>query len=90
MARRAVSDPCWAEQAVPCCTLGVPTFQEQVMQLQINVAAGPSAGEGDREPCRAMAARKRKGGLEPFQRRLIDGMRERGYPRASRSRYSPR
>ena len=27
-----------------------------------------------------MAAWKRKGGLEPFQRRLIDGMRERGYP----------
>jgi error-prone DNA polymerase len=27
-----------------------------------------------------MAAWKRKGGLEPFQRQLIDGMRERGYP----------
>jgi error-prone DNA polymerase len=29
-----------------------------------------------------MAAWKRKGGLEPFERRLIDGMRERGYEEA--------
>jgi hypothetical protein len=59
-------------------TLGVPIFQEQVMQLAI-VAAGFSPGEADRLR-RAMAAWKRKGGLEPFQRQLIDGMRERGYP----------
>ena len=59
-------------------TLGVPIFQEQVMQLAI-VAAGFSPGEADGLR-RAMAAWKRKGGLEPFQRRLIDGMRERGYP----------
>ena len=50
------------------------------MQLAI-VAAGFSPGEADRLR-RAMAAWKRKGGLEPFQRRLIDGMRERGYPEA--------
>jgi error-prone DNA polymerase len=58
-------------------TLGVPIFQEQVMQLAI-VAAGFSPGEADRLR-RAMAAWKRKGGLAPFERRLIDGMRERGY-----------
>jgi error-prone DNA polymerase len=58
-------------------TLGVPIFQEQVMQLAI-VAAGFSPGEADRLR-RAMAAWKRKGGLEPFHRQLIDGMRERGY-----------
>jgi error-prone DNA polymerase len=58
-------------------TLGVPIFQEQVMRLAI-VAAGFSAGQAD-ELRRAMAAWKRKGGLEPFQRRLVDGMRERGY-----------
>jgi error-prone DNA polymerase len=58
-------------------TLGVPIFQEQVMQLAI-VAAGFSPGEADRLR-RAMAAWKRKGGLEPFQKQLIDGMRERGY-----------
>ncbi len=59
-------------------TLGVPIFQEQVMKIAM-VAAGFSAGQAD-ELRRAMAAWKRKGGLEPFQQRLIDGMRERGYP----------
>ncbi|MCB1735321.1 MAG: error-prone DNA polymerase [Gammaproteobacteria bacterium] len=58
-------------------TLGVPIFQEQVMQLAM-VAAGFSAGEAD-QLRRAMAAWKRRGGLEPFERKLIDGMRERGY-----------
>jgi DNA-directed DNA polymerase III PolC len=58
-------------------TLGVPIFQEQVMQLAI-VAAGFSPGEADGLR-RAMAAWKRKGGLEPFQRKLIDGMRAKGY-----------
>src|SRR6202042_1385706 len=59
-------------------TLGVPIFQEQVMQLAI-VAAGFTPGEADGLR-RAMAAWKRKGGLEPFERQLIDGMRGRGYP----------
>jgi error-prone DNA polymerase len=58
-------------------TLGVPIFQEQVMQLAI-VAAGFTPGEADRLR-RAMAAWKRRGGLGPFEQRLIDGMRERGY-----------
>jgi error-prone DNA polymerase len=59
-------------------TLGVPIFQEQVMQLAV-VAAGFTPGEADRLR-RAMAAWKRKGGLEPFERQLIDGMHERDYP----------
>ncbi|MFU8821212.1 MAG: error-prone DNA polymerase [Gammaproteobacteria bacterium] len=58
-------------------TLGVPIFQEQVMQLAI-VAAGFSAGEAD-QLRRAMAAWRRKGGLGPFEQRLIEGMRRRGY-----------
>ncbi len=58
-------------------TLGVPIFQEQVMQLAI-VAAGFTPGEADRLR-RAMAAWKRKGGLGPFEQRLIEGMRARGY-----------
>ena len=58
-------------------TLGVPIFQEQVMQLAI-VAAGFTAGEADRLR-RAMAAWKRRGGLGQFEQKLIDGMRERGY-----------
>ncbi len=74
----AVTYPSKEVEAVLKRTLGVPIFQEQVMQLAI-VAAGFSPGEADGLR-RAMAAWKRKGGLEPFQRRLIDGMRERGYP----------
>jgi error-prone DNA polymerase len=58
-------------------TLGVPIFQEQVMQLAV-VAAGFTPGEADKLR-RSMAAWRRKGGLEAFERRLIDGMRERGY-----------
>jgi error-prone DNA polymerase len=59
-------------------TLGVPIFQEQVMQLAI-VAAGFTPGEAD-QLRRAMAAWKRKGGLGHFEERLTRGMRERGYP----------
>jgi error-prone DNA polymerase len=58
-------------------TLGVPIFQEQVMQLAV-VAAGFTAGESD-QLRRSMAAWKRKGGLEHLERRLLDGMRANGY-----------
>jgi error-prone DNA polymerase len=58
-------------------TLGVPIFQEQVMSLAV-VAAGFTPGESDALR-RAMAAWRRKGGLEPFEKRLKDGMRARGY-----------
>jgi error-prone DNA polymerase len=58
-------------------TLGVPIFQEQVMQLAV-VAAGFTPGEADRLR-RAMAAWKRRGGLGPFEEKLIQGMRQRGY-----------
>jgi error-prone DNA polymerase len=47
------------------------------MQLAI-VAAGFTPGEAD-QLRRAMAAWKRKGGLEPFRERLLSGMRDRGY-----------
>ena len=67
-----------ALQAVLERTLGVPIFQEQAMQIAI-VAAGFTPGEAD-QLRRAMAAWKKKGGLEPFRERLLDGMRERGYP----------
>ncbi|MDN7465981.1 error-prone DNA polymerase [Burkholderia gladioli] len=60
-------------------TLGVPIFQEQVMQVAM-LAAGFSAGEAD-QLRRAMAAWKRKGGLEPYHDRLVDGMLARGYDR---------
>ena len=58
-------------------TLGVPIFQEQVMQLAV-VAAGFTPGEAD-QLRRAMAAWRRQGSLEPFEERLIAGMRERHY-----------
>jgi error-prone DNA polymerase len=61
-------------------TLGVPIFQEQVMQLAI-VAAGFTPGESDRLR-RSMAAWKRKGGLQHFEQRLIDGMAARGLSEA--------
>jgi error-prone DNA polymerase len=61
-------------------TLGVPIFQEQVMQIAM-VAAGFTAGEAD-QLRRAMAAWKRKGGLEKYYDRIVNGMTERGYDKA--------
>ena len=58
-------------------TLGVPLFQEQVMELAM-VAADYSPGEAD-QLRRSMAAWKRHGGLEPHRERLIDGMLRNGY-----------
>jgi error-prone DNA polymerase len=58
-------------------TLGVPIFQEQVMQVAI-LAAGFTAGEAD-QLRRAMAAWKRKGGLGKYYDRIVLGMQERGY-----------
>jgi error-prone DNA polymerase len=60
-------------------TLGVPIFQEQVIELAM-VAAGFSAGEAD-QLRRAMAAWRRRGGLEHFESKLIDGMLSRGHDR---------
>lgn len=61
-------------------TLGVPVFQEQVMQISI-LAAGFTPGEADGLR-RAMAAWKRKGGLEKYYGRIVDGMTSRGYEKA--------
>jgi len=72
-----VTYPSEAVKGVLERTLGVPIFQEQVMQLAV-VAAGFSPGEADHLR-RSMAAWKRKGGLAHLETRLISGMRERGY-----------
>jgi len=61
-------------------TLGVPLFQEQVMQLAI-LAANYSPGEAD-QLRRSMAAWKRHGGLDPHQQRLREGMLRNGYSEA--------
>ena len=58
-------------------TLGIPIFQEQVMELSM-LAAGFSAEQAD-ELRRAMAAWKRKGGLGPFEQKLTQGMLKNGY-----------
>ncbi|WP_417791033.1 error-prone DNA polymerase [Stutzerimonas xanthomarina] len=58
-------------------TLGVPLFQEQVMELAI-VAAEYTADEADKLR-RAMAAWKRHGSLEPHRVRLSERMLARGY-----------
>ncbi len=58
-------------------TLGVPVFQEQVMELAM-VAAGFSPGEAD-ELRRSMAAWRRVGTVERFRQRLMQGMEDNGY-----------
>ncbi|MDB5912839.1 MAG: dnaE2 [Ramlibacter sp.] len=58
-------------------TLGIPIFQEQVMQISM-IAAGFSADEAD-QLRRSMAAWKRSGGVHKFQDRLINGMVAKGY-----------
>jgi error-prone DNA polymerase len=58
-------------------TLGVPVFQEQVMQISI-LAAGFTPGEADGLR-RSMAAWKRKGGLAHYHAKIVDGMTSRGY-----------
>ena len=75
--REAITYPSEDVKAALSRTLGVPIFQEQVMQLAM-LAAGFSAGEAD-QLRRAMAAWKRKGGLEKFHDKLINGMLARGY-----------
>ena len=72
--------PSDAVREVLARTLGVPIFQEQVIKLAM-VAAGFSAGEADGLR-RAMAAWRRRGGLEPYRDKLMQGMAERGYPQA--------
>ena len=60
-------------------TLGVPIFQEQVMQIAI-LAAGFTPGEAD-QLRRSMAAWKYHGDVSIFYDRLVNGMVERGYER---------
>ena len=58
-------------------TLGVPIFQEQAMRLAV-VAAGFTPGEAD-QLRRAMGAWRRKGVIEVFRQKLLEGMRRNGY-----------
>lgn len=58
-------------------TLGVPIFQEQVIQLTM-VAAGFSGGEAD-QLRRAMASWGKNGDLYQFKEKLLNGMLSNGY-----------
>ena len=60
-----------------CRTLGVPIFQEQAMQLAV-VAAGFTPGEAD-QLRRAMGAWRRRGVIDRFYKKFIDGMLDNGY-----------
>ncbi len=73
----AVAYPSDDVRAVLERTLGVPLFQEQVMQLAV-VAAGYSGGEAD-QLRRSMAAWKRHGDIEKHRARITQGMLARGY-----------
>jgi error-prone DNA polymerase len=73
----SVSYPSAALRTVLQRTLGVPIFQEQVMQIAV-VAADFTPGDADGLR-RAMAAWKRRGGLEPYRERLLSGMARNGY-----------
>jgi len=59
-------------------TLGVPIFQEQVMQLAID-AAGFTPGQAD-QLRRSMAAWRRRGDLRKHQDALVCALTTRGYP----------
>ncbi|MGQ0528764.1 MAG: error-prone DNA polymerase [Panacagrimonas sp.] len=61
-------------------TLGVPLFQEQVMQIAID-GAGFTPGEAD-QVRRSMAAWKRHGGLTHFRDKLLCGMAANGFDAA--------
>ncbi len=58
-------------------TLGVPIFQEQAMQIAVK-AGGFTPDEAD-QLRRSMAAWRRKGGINHFHAKLVDGMMARGY-----------
>ena len=59
-------------------TLGIPIFQEQVMQLAIE-AAGFSPGQAD-QLRRSMAAWRRRGDLKKHQDALVRALTTNGYP----------
>lgn len=77
--RQPVTYPSEALREALGRTMGVPVFQEQVMQIAV-LAAGFTPGEAD-QLRRAMAAWRRKGGLQQYYGKIVDGMTSRGYTR---------
>ncbi|MGB3725481.1 MAG: error-prone DNA polymerase [Glaciecola sp.] len=75
--KEQVSYPSSEVERVLSRTMGVPIFQEQVIQLAM-VAAGFTGGEAD-QLRRAMASWKKDGSLHKFRQKLIQGMTARDY-----------
>ncbi|MDL4774394.1 error-prone DNA polymerase [Actinomadura xylanilytica] len=61
-------------------TLGVPLFQEQMMQLAVDCAGFTPAGADELR--QAMGSKRAPERVERLRRRLLDGMAERGIPAA--------
>ena len=68
----------------PCLkkTLGVPLFQEQLMQMAIDVA-GFTPGESD-QLRQAMGSKRSRARMAAMRERLLVGMAERGHHRRRR------
>ncbi|BFT32126.1 error-prone DNA polymerase [Alteromonas sp. D210916BOD_24] len=75
--KQVITYPSQEVESVLSRTMGVPIFQEQVIQLAM-VAAGFSGGEAD-QLRRAMASWKKDGRIFEFRDKLIKGMIEKGY-----------
>ena len=75
--KEPVSYPSNDVEQVLSRTMGVPIFQEQVIQLAM-VAAGFTGGEAD-QLRRAMASWKKDGRIYEFKDKLISGMTAKGY-----------
>src|SRR5690606_15829513 len=72
----AIDSPTPAIAKVLTRTLGAPIFQEQAMQIAM-VAADFTPDEAG-QLRRSMAAWRRKGGVDAFHDRLINGMKKNG------------
>jgi len=75
--KEAVEYPSGGVQEILSPTLGVPLFQEQVMELVIHAGYTPDEADGLR---RSMAAWRRGGDMEPHRARIRELMTAKGYP----------
>lgn len=76
--KEAPSYPNEAVKKILAPTLGVPIFQEQVMELAVT-AAGFSPGEADQIRRALGSWKKDKNAMAAFGKRLVGGMRNNGY-----------
>jgi error-prone DNA polymerase len=79
--REAVRYPHPCLEPILARTLGVPLFQEQLLRIAMT-AAGFTGGEAE-ELRRAMGFKRSALRMHAIERRLVDGMRERGIPEAA-------